>query len=107
MCHAHIIDEPDNPLRRILALFRLSRTLDPLLQVDRLDQPRQHVAAGAVGIAGRQTGLYPNDGPGGWRLVARTPLKLFDPAATPPALLQPMQAVRFIPITLDQFEDSL
>ncbi len=78
--------------------------LDASLKVERLDQPRQQIAAGSIGIAGRQTGLYPFDGPGGWRLVARTPLVLFDPRKTPPALLQPMQEVRFVPITLEQFE---
>lgn len=78
--------------------------LDASLQVDRLDQPRQHVAAGSIGIAGRQTGIYPFDGPGGWRLIARTPMRLFDPAATPPALLKPLQTVRFVPLSLHEFE---
>ena len=84
--------------------FAYINGLDPSLLVDRLDQPRQHVDAGTIGIAGSQTGIYPFDGPGGWRLVARTPLKLFDPAKSPPALLQPMQKVRFVPITLDELE---
>ncbi|MEM8683638.1 MAG: allophanate hydrolase subunit 1 [Pseudomonadota bacterium] len=80
--------------------------LDASLRVSRLDQPRQQVAAGAIGLAGRQTGIYPSIGPGGWRLVARTPLRLFDVTAAPPALLQPMQRVRFVPITLDEFETA-
>lgn len=75
------------------------------LRVDRLDEPRQHVAAGSIGIAGSQTGIYPFAGPGGWRLVARTPLRLFNPAAVPPALLKPLQKVRFVPITLDALNE--
>ncbi len=78
--------------------------LDPSLSVDRLDQPRLSVAAGSIGLAGSQTGIYPFEGPGGWRLIARTPLRLFDPSATPPALLHATQKVRFVPISLDEFE---
>ncbi|MEM9402013.1 MAG: allophanate hydrolase subunit 1 [Pseudomonadota bacterium] len=78
--------------------------LDPSLEVSRLEQPRQQVAAGSIGLAGRQTGIYPFEGPGGWRLVARTPLALFDVDATPPARLKAMQKVRFVPISLDELE---
>lgn len=81
--------------------------LNPSLSVQRLDEPRQRVAAGSVGIAGRQTGIYPFAGPGGWRLIARTPLRLFDPEVDPPALLTPLQTVRFVPISRDEFEAGL
>ncbi len=65
------------------------------LHVPRLPTPRQHVPAGTVGIAGSQTAVYPVDSPGGWRLIGRTPLRLFDPAGNPPARLQPGDQVRF------------
>jgi KipI family sensor histidine kinase inhibitor len=64
----------------------------------RLDTPRKLVPAGSVGIAGDQTGIYPNDSPGGWRLIGRTPMKMFDAGAATPALLQPGDEVRFVAI---------
>ena len=51
-----------------------------------------------VGIGGAQTGIYPLDSPGGWQLIGRTALTLFDPAAEPPTLLQPGDRVRFRPV---------
>jgi inhibitor of KinA len=69
--------------------------LPPALQTPRLATPRRLVAAGSVGIAGSQTGIYPVDSPGGWRLIGRTPLRMFDPQADPPARLQPGERVRF------------
>ncbi|MGE5140634.1 MAG: 5-oxoprolinase subunit PxpB [Rudaea sp.] len=61
----------------------------------RLATPRTHVPAGSVGIAGRQTGIYPGESPGGWRLIGQTGLQLFDPAKDPPVLLRPGDYVRF------------
>lgn len=72
--------------------------LPDVLKVPRLTTPRGHVAAGTIGIAGAQTGIYPVDSPGGWRLIGRTPLRMFDPAATPPTRLQPGDQVSFSPI---------
>jgi KipI family sensor histidine kinase inhibitor len=69
--------------------------LDPLLQVSRLAEPRTRVPAGAVGIAGEFTGVYPRASPGGWRLLGRTAAPLWDLARTPPALLAPGTEVRF------------
>ena len=63
----------------------------------RLDSPRTRVPIGSVGIAGRQTGIYPMETPGGWRLVGRAALKLFDASADPPTLVHPGDRVRFIP----------
>jgi KipI family sensor histidine kinase inhibitor len=63
--------------------------------IPRLPTPRPRVPAGSVGIASRQTAVYPWDCPGGWNLVGRTSVRLFDPAADPPALLQPGDAVGF------------
>lgn len=77
--------------------------LDGALAMPRLDTPRTRVAAGSVGIGGTQTGIYPREGPGGWRLIGRTPLALFDAARRPPSLLQPGQAVRFVAIDADTF----
>ncbi|HEY0506170.1 MAG TPA: 5-oxoprolinase subunit PxpB [Lysobacter sp.] len=77
--------------------------LDPALALPRLPTPRARVAAGSVGIGGAQTGLYPRESPGGWRLLGRTPLALFDPAREPPTLLRPGDRVRFVPIDADAF----
>lgn len=73
--------------------------LDPELAMPRMETPRTHVAAGSVGIGGRQTGVYPHAGPGGWRILGRTPLLLFEPTREPPALLAPGDRVRFIAST--------
>lgn len=67
--------------------------LDPKLAVPRLSSPRLRVPAGSVAIGGAQTGVYPSVLPGGWRLIGRTPLRLFDPARAPPARLAPGQHV--------------
>ena len=72
--------------------------MDPALTVPRRATPRPRVAAGSVGLAGRMTGIYPADLPGGWRIIGRTDLRLFDPAADPPALLRPGDLVRFVPV---------
>lgn len=61
--------------------------LHPRLVTPRLESPRAAVPAGSVGIAGAQTGVYPQETPGGWRLIGRTPVKLFDLRRTPPALV--------------------
>ena len=70
--------------------------LDPALALPRLATPRTSVPAGSVGIGGNQTGIYPRESPGGWRLVGRTPLTLFDPSRAEPALLAPGDRVRFV-----------
>ena len=70
--------------------------LDPRLSMPRLDTPRTRVPAGSIGIGGAQTGIYPQAGPGGWRLIGRTTLALFDPLRDPPTLLAPGDRVRFI-----------
>ena len=69
--------------------------LDASLHTPRRAAPRIEVPAGAVGIGGAQTGIYPAAAPGGWQLIGRTELALFDPARTPPTLLQPGDRVRF------------
>ena len=72
--------------------------LDERIITPRLESPRTQIPAGAVGIAESQTGVYPVASPGGWQLIGRTPLKLFDPARNPPALLSAGDYVRFTPI---------
>ncbi len=69
--------------------------LPQALRVPRLETPRPKVPAGSVALAGVQTGIYPVDSPGGWRLVGRTPLTLFDPQREPPFLFAPGDEVRF------------
>jgi inhibitor of KinA len=70
----------------------------------RLERPRVRIPAGSVGIAGNQTGIYPCDSPGGWQIIGRTPLALFDPLARRPALFQLGDRVRFKPINADDLE---
>ncbi len=65
----------------------------------RLETPRLKVPAGSVGIAEKQTGIYPCEAPGGWRIIGRTPLKLFNPLQQPPTLLKPGDTVKFKPIS--------
>ena len=73
----------------------------------RLPQPRTSVPAGSVGIAGRQTGIYPFSSPGGWRIIGRTPLSLFHPQADRPTLLEMGDRVGFVPIDEEEFERRL
>lgn len=78
--------------------------LPEALATPRLPTPRKLVPAGAVGIAGTQTGVYPITTPGGWRLIGRTPLKLFEPTRDPPVLLRPGDKLRFVPISEEEFK---
>lgn len=65
----------------------------------RRPSPRLKIPRGSVGIAGKQTGIYPQETPGGWQIIGRTPLSLFDVNDSPPTLLLPGDQVRFIPIS--------
>jgi inhibitor of KinA len=69
----------------------------------RLASPRKCVPPGSVGIAGRQTGVYPFSTPGGWRLLGRTPLAMFRPDRAEMSLLSMGDRVQFVPITLEKF----
>jgi len=73
------------------------------LHTPRRTTPRIRVPAGSVAIGGAQTGIYPRELPGGWQLIGRTPLTLFDPSRAEPALLQPGQRVRFRAIGTNEF----
>jgi len=72
--------------------------LPPELATPRLSAPRKHVPEGSVAIGGSQGGVYPLASPGGWRLIGRTSLRLFDPAAEPPPRLRMGDRVRFLPL---------
>ena len=73
------------------------------LHAPRLATPRTHVPAGSVAVGGEFTGIYPSATPGGWRLIGRTPLRLFDPSASPPCLLLPGDRVAFEEISEAEF----
>jgi KipI family sensor histidine kinase inhibitor len=77
--------------------------LDTRLARPRLKSPRAKVPAGSVGIADGQTGVYPLDSPGGWNVIGRTPLALFDPGRERPALLEAGSYLRFVPISDEQY----
>ena len=77
--------------------------LPEVLATPRLPTPRELVPAGSVGIAGAQTGVYPIATPGGWRLIGRTSLKLFDLNREPPVPLRPGDRLRFMPISEEEF----
>ena len=79
--------------------------LDPRLHIPRKKTPRAKVPAGSVGLAGEQTGIYSLDSPGGWQLIGRTPLKLFDPQRPEPIYLKAGQRIRFRPIGAEEFEN--
>jgi KipI family sensor histidine kinase inhibitor len=72
--------------------------LPPELATPRLSAPRKTVPAGSVAIGGAQAGVYPLPSPAGWRLIGRTPLRLFDPEGAPPPLLRMGDRVRFVPL---------
>lgn len=77
------------------------------LETPRLDNPRVKIPEGSVGIAGKQTGVYPIESPGGWQLIGRTPIKLYNPKRENPILLKAGDYVKFIPITKDEFNTFL
>ena len=78
--------------------FTYCGELPEALATPRLPSPRARVAPGSVGVAGRQTGIYAVESPGGWNLIGRTDLVLFDPRREPPAFFRPGDRVRFKPV---------
>lgn len=77
--------------------------LDKRIHTPRLTTPRTKIPAGSVGIGGEQTGIYPMESPGGWQLIGRTPLKLFDVKRAERPLYEAGDTIRFIPITLEEY----
>jgi inhibitor of KinA len=86
--------------------FAYMGEVDRRIQVSRKQKP-VGVAAGSVGIANGQTGIYPLDSPGGWQIIGRTPIKLFEANADLPVKLKAGQSIRFRRITLSEFEQII
>ena len=78
-------------------------TVPAPIAIPRLAEPRTKVQAGSVGIAGTQTGIYPQESPGGWRLIGRTPVKLYDPHGSTPFLFAPGDHVRFVEVSHEEY----
>ena len=78
--------------------------LPPELATPRRASPRKEIPAGAVAIGGTQTGIYPRKSPGGWNIIGRTPLRLFDVERNPPALFHAGDRVRFRKISRQEFD---
>ena len=76
------------------------------LSVPRLETPRLKVPAGSVGIAGTQTGVYPLESPGGWRIIGRTPLCLFNPSRQVPTPILPGDRVRFVRMSRRESQEA-
>lgn len=77
--------------------------MDPRLECPRLDNPRTRIPPGAVGIGGKQTGIYPLASPGGWRLIGRTPAAIYDPNREQPIVYEAGDYIRFCPISAEEF----
>lgn len=78
--------------------------MDKRIEAPRLDSPRTSIPVGAVGIGGKQTGIYPLASPGGWRLIGRTPVKVYDPDREEPILYRAGDYIRFYPVTAEEFD---
>ena len=72
----------------------------------RLKTPRTAIPAGSVGIAQTQTGIYPVESPGGWQLIGRTPVTLFDASRQPPVLVEAGDYIRFVPVSRDEYRPA-
>jgi KipI family sensor histidine kinase inhibitor len=83
--------------------FAYMGSVDERIATPRKSSPRTTVPAGSVGIAGIQTGIYPQASPGGWQLIGRTPIKIFDVKRESPCLLKPGDMVRFYSINATEF----
>ena len=82
--------------------FAYMGSVDERIATPRRATPRARVRAGSVGIAGFQTGVYPRDSPGGWQIVGRSQLRVFDPSRVPAALFAPGDTVRFVSVARDE-----
>jgi inhibitor of KinA len=83
--------------------FAYMGPVDKKIITPRRSEPRKWVPAGSIGIAGEQTGIYPFDSPGGWQLIGRTPVRIFDPGKREPCFLQPGNQVEFYSIPIAEF----
>ncbi|MEA3321437.1 MAG: 5-oxoprolinase subunit PxpB [Bacillota bacterium] len=75
------------------------------IAMPRRENPRAKIEAGSVGIAGEQTGVYPLETPGGWQIIGRTPVKLYDPEREEPILLSAGAYIRFVPVGQKEYEE--
>lgn len=80
--------------------------LDERIATPRKLTPRTSIPPGSVGIAGKQTGVYPLETPGGWQIIGRTPTDLFVPDMSPPSLLQSGDKIKFCPMTQEQYDEQ-
>lgn len=108
LTNEEVIQIHTEPLYRIYMLgfiigFAYLGNMSEKIATPRLDKPRTIIPAGSVGIAGAQTGIYPLDSPGGWRLIGKTPVRLYDPQREKPILFQAGDYVRFKPISRKEF----
>ena len=77
--------------------------MDRSISTPRLENPRERLEKGSVGIAADQTGIYPLVSPGGWQIIGRTPLELYDPDREKPILYEAGEFIRFVPVTEKEF----
>jgi len=77
--------------------------MDESLATPRLKTPRLQIQPGSVGIAGTQTGIYPSLSPGGWQIIGRTPLKLYDADKNPPVFIQAGDYIRYRSVTPEEY----
>ena len=110
LTEAEVIARHCAPLYRVEMIgfspgFPYLSGMDPALAAPRLERPRMLVPAGSVGIAGTQTGVYSIATPGGWRILGRTPVKLFDPTADPVSLLAAGDGLRFRSVDEETFRE--
>ncbi|MFA4669283.1 5-oxoprolinase subunit PxpB [Pyrococcus kukulkanii] len=103
-----VIEIHSKPLYRVYFLgflpgFAYLGGMDERIATPRLEKPRTKVPAGSVGIAGKQTGWYAIESPGGWRIIGRTPLRTFNPERVPPSIVLPEDYVKFVPIDEKEF----
>lgn len=78
--------------------------MDEVLATPRLDSPRSEIFEGAVGIGGEQTGIYPVASPGGWQLIGKTPVKVYDKERENPILYSSGDYIRFVPVSLAEYD---
>lgn len=79
--------------------------LDNSLEIPRKSNPRLQIKKGSVAIGGSQTGVYPNESPGGWNIIGNTPLEFFNPKINPPCFAKAGDKIKFKPITLNEYND--
>jgi KipI family sensor histidine kinase inhibitor len=106
-----VIDRHCGPEYRVFMLgflpgFAYMGIVDESIAAPRKATPRTRIPAGSVGIAGRQTGVYPRPSPGGWQLIGRTSRQVFDPSREPASMFQAGDRVKFVPVDNSSFENQ-